>query len=278
MNPKVCLILKHTMTAKRTISTLQTLKNDGQVISMLTAYDYTMASLLNNAKVDIILVGDSLGNLFSGYQTTLPVTLDEMIYHSKAVAKAANYSMVLGDLPFMSYQVSPTQACESAGRLVKEGFAEAVKMEVNPAQLDHVKAVIDTGIPVMAHIGFTPQHVHQLGGYKIQGKTEEAKEALLSLATQLQSMGVFSLLMEMVPASLSKTLHDSLKIPTIGIGAGAHCDGQVLVTHDLLGLTQGKTPKFVRQYKNLAQETLSAIASYQSDIQNKRFPNDKESF
>jgi 3-methyl-2-oxobutanoate hydroxymethyltransferase len=266
------------MTQKRTTSTLQTLKNDGHTISMLTAYEYTMASLLNTAEIDIILVGDSLGNLFSGYQTTLPVTLDEMIYHSKAVAKAASYSMVLTDLPFMSYQVSPTQACESAGRLVKEGFAEAVKMEVNPAQLDHVKAVIDTGIPVMAHIGFTPQQVHQLGGYKIQGKTDEAKEALLSLATQLQAMGVFSILMEMVPASLSKTLHQSLEIPTIGIGAGPHCDGQVLVTHDLLGLTQGKTPKFVRQYKNLAQETISAIQAYQSDIQNKTFPNDKESF
>ena len=266
------------MSEKRTISKIQTLKNNTKCISMLTAYDFTMATLLNKAEIDIILVGDSLGNLFSGHKTTLPVSLDEMIYHCKAVAKAADYSMVLGDLPFMSYQVSPEQARESAGRLVKEGHAEAVKMEVNPAQLDHVKAVIETGIPVMAHIGFTPQHVHQLGGYKIQGKTEEAQDSLITLATQLQEMGSFGILMEMVPSSLSKKLQTHLKVPTIGIGAGPHCDGQVLVTHDLLGLTQGKTPKFVRQYKNFADETLSAIQSYQNDIQNKHFPNEEESF
>lgn len=247
-------------------------------ITMLTAYDFTTASLLDQAGIDMLLVGDSVGNVFGGKSDTLSVTLEEIIYHSTCVSRGSKHSMVVADLPFMSYQVSSEQARESAGRLIKEGHAHAVKAEVSPAQVDLVKAMIDCGIPVMGHIGFTPQHIHQLGGYKIQGKTTEAAEGLLALATTLESIGCFSVLLEMVPAELAKNITDALEIPTIGIGAGPYCDGQVLVTQDLLGLNLGTAPKFVKQYANLADATLSAVKAYVTDVSERKYPDQAHSY
>ena len=266
------------MKNKITVPVLQSKKEANQSITMLTAYDYPIAKLLDESGIDIAFVGDSVGNVVLGYPDTLQVTLEEMIHHSKAVSRAVQHSMVLVDLPFLSYQISEEQAKTSAGRLVKEGGAEAVKVEVNPHQLDYVDAIIKMGIPVMGHIGFTPQSVHQLGGYKVQGKTEEDAKQLLELAMQLEEMGCFSILLEMVPTEVSKAIQLACKVPVIGIGAGPYCDGQVLVTHDLLGFSGSFSPRFVKQYAQLGQDISDAFRAFKLDVESGDFPKEEHGY
>jgi 3-methyl-2-oxobutanoate hydroxymethyltransferase len=254
-------------------------KEKGKKIVMLTAYDYSMAGLLNESEVDIILVGDSLGNVFSGHENTIPVTLSDMIYHTKAVSRAGGEALVVADMPYLSFNISKAETRLNAGRLIKEGGAQAVKMEaINKSSIGHIKAVVDMGIPVMAHIGFTPQSVYQLGGYRVQGKSEESKKALAALATQLENAGCFSVVLEMVPIQLATDISKALRIPTIGIGAGPNCDGQVLVTNDLLGVTANKAPKFVKRYADLNQTIGKAIQQFKSDVSDGKFPLNEHGF
>jgi len=252
-------------------------KRQGKKMVMLTAYDALLAGALDSAKTDVILVGDSIGNVFCGESDTLSVTLDQMIYHTKAVSRVVSQALVVGDLPFMSYHVSAEQARESAGRMIQEGRAQAVKMEVSPSLLPSVKAVCEIGIPVMAHIGFTPHSVHQLGGYKVQGRDSDHAAALLSLATDLEVVGCFAIVLEMVPASLASEITATLRIPTFGIGAGVGCDGQVLVTQDLLGLTP-HSPKFVKRYAELGDVIQQSVAAFRLDVESGSFPGTEHGF
>lgn len=254
-------------------------KSKQEKITMLTAYDYLTASLLDDVGVDIVFVGDSLGNVFSGFSSTLPVTMDAMIYHTQAVSRGVKNAFLLSDMPFMSYQVSIEQALENAGRLIQEGGASGVKIELNAATKHIAKAVVDAGIPVMAHLGLTPQSIHQMSGYRIQGKDDAAANEMITLAKELETMGCFSVLLELVPTSLATSITNALSIPVIGIGAGAYCDGQVLVTHDLLGLTLNEaTPKFVRRYANLSNDIKKAVNEYVVDVKAGLFPNNEESY
>lgn len=253
-------------------------KKKNEKISMLTAYDFTMAKLINETDTDIVLVGDSLGNTFSGYSTTLPVTMDHMIYHTQAVVRGINKALVIADMPFLSYQVSHEEAKLNAGRLLKEGGAQAVKIEVTGDMISTIKSVIDCGIPVMAHLGFTPQSLYQLGGYKVQGREKEQVKKIIETSKELEKIGCFAVLLEMVPSSLSETLSKTLNIPTIGIGAGPYCDGQVLVTHDILGITPNKAPKFSKKYANLNSNIIEAITKYDSEVKNNIFPSEEHSF
>ncbi|MBU0599421.1 3-methyl-2-oxobutanoate hydroxymethyltransferase [bacterium] len=247
-------------------------------ITMLTAYDYQVSVILNELKVDIILVGDSLGMVVLGYQDTLPVTMEEMIHHAKAVTKAANYSLVAIDMPFLSYQVDVKDAIYNAGRLIKEGRAGAVKMEGGKEIIDKVKAVVSSGIPVMGHLGLTPQHCCQIGGYKVQGKDSQSAKKIIEDDKLLEEAGVFSLVLECIPSSLSLEITNLVNIPTIGIGAGKHCDGQVLVINDLLGISDKKMPKFVRPYVNLNQIIKDAVRSFIKDVETSLFPSEEESY
>jgi 3-methyl-2-oxobutanoate hydroxymethyltransferase len=246
-------------------------KKSGQQISMLTAYDVMTSEIVSEAGIDIILVGDSLGNVFCGHDTTLPVTLDDIIYHTKAVVRGNSNSFIVADMPFLSYQISTEHAKESAGRLIKEGGAHGVKLEVGFQQLDTVKAILGMGVPVMAHLGFTPQSVHQLGGYRIQGRNDAQVQSMIELATALDQMGCFSVLLELVPSTVSQKITEIITIPTIGIGAGPHCNGQVLVTQDLWGMSQ-KTPRFVKKYAGLRKEMSNAVSSYIKDLETAQFP------
>jgi 3-methyl-2-oxobutanoate hydroxymethyltransferase len=264
--------------AKITTATLQKKRHDGEKITALTAFDAPTARLLDKAGIDIILIGDSLGNTFAGNENSLGVTLEHIIYHTQAVKRATSNAMILADMPFMSYQVSAQEAVKNAGRLIKEGQAEAVKIEVNPSQLHHLEAVINAGIPVMAHIGFTPQAIHQIGGYKIQGKGEADAQKILDLALKLEAIGCFCVLLEMVPSSLSQKITKTLKIPTIGIGAGPHCSGQILVTHDVLGFSGQFTPKFVKKYQEIETLTAAAFDAFVSDVKTQAFPEEKHSY
>jgi 3-methyl-2-oxobutanoate hydroxymethyltransferase len=252
-------------------------KQDGRKISMLAAYDYQTASLIDDAGIDMILVGDSMGNVFSGYENTLPVEMDHMVYHTQAVARAAKRSMVVGDLPFLSYQISNERAKENAGRLIKEGGAQAVKIEIVGPDLSVVSEIVNMGIPVMGHIGFTPQKLYQLGGYKVQGRNASDQELMKSVAMELESRGCFSVILEMVPSALSKEITDFLHIPTIGIGAGPHCDGQILVASDMFGITE-KTPKFVKRYMNGREAFQQALATYKTEIEDSVFPDEEHSY
>jgi len=252
-------------------------KRQGKKLVMLTAYDALLAGALDVANVDVILVGDSVGNVFSGEPDTLSVTLDQMVYHSKAVSRSVSHALVVGDLPFMSYHIGPEQARASAGRMLQEGRVQAVKMEVSPALLPAVQAVCDIGVPVMAHIGFTPQSVHQLGGYKVQGRDREQADILQSLALSLEALGCFAIVLEMVPASLATVITAQLRIPTFGIGAGAGCDGQVLVTQDMLGLTPN-SPKFAKRYAQFSDEIQRAVATFRSDVESGAFPGPEHGF
>ncbi|MBU0579680.1 MAG: 3-methyl-2-oxobutanoate hydroxymethyltransferase [Candidatus Margulisbacteria bacterium] len=261
-----------------TISTLQKKKQSGEKITMLTAYDYPSAKLLDQAGIDIILIGDSLGNVLLGYNNTIPVTLDEMLHHTKAVARGVQNALIVTDLPFLSYQVSTEDTIKNAGKVIKEGMANAVKLEgATPKIIESIKALVEIGIPVMGHIGFTPQSVNQLGGYKIQGKEEVAAEKLIEQAKLLEKTGVFSIELEMVPAKLAKEITTKAAVPTIGIGAGRDCDGQVLVLHDLLGLSE-KSPKFVKKYAELNKEISKAINNFKEDVEGSKFPDTKYSF
>jgi len=252
-------------------------KKNKKKISMVTAYDVMTAELADQAGIDVLLVGDSCGNVISGHSTTVPVTLDQMIYHTQAVVRGAHRALVIADMPFMSYQESITQARANAGRLLKETGASAVKLEILPHDIETLKAIVDIGIPVMGHIGFTPQTMVQLGGYKVQGKTEESATAMVDLAQKIEAAGAFGLVLEMIPSPLAAQIQSQLTIPTIGIGAGPDCDGQVLVFHDLVGWS-ARTPKFVKQYATLRQTITEAFETYKNDVETGQFPTSEHEF
>lgn len=265
------------MEKKITVLDIQRMKDDGRKITMLTAYDYPFARILDSVGVDILLVGDSSGSVIAGYENTLPVTMEEMIYHVKAVARGRKRALLVADMPFMSYQVSIPDARRNAGRFLKEGGAEAVKIEGGIQVKDTIKAIIDIDIPVMGHIGLTPQSIHRMGGYKIQGKKEGQAEALLADALAVEEAGAFSVVLEGIPSYVAESITKELRIPTIGIGAGVHCSGQVLVIHDLLGLS-GRTLKFARQYADLEKNISDAVTKYLKDVRGGNFPSEEESF
>ncbi len=262
---------------KITTHTLRQKKEQGIPIAMLTAYDYPTALALDRAGVDAILVGDSLGMVVLGYENTLPVTMEDMLHHCRAVARGAKSALLVGDMPFLSYQVSVEEAVRNAGRFLQEGGMDAVKLEGGRERLEAIRAIISAGIPVMGHLGLTPQSVHQLGGFRPQGKTASAARRLLEDALLLEETGCFSLVLESVPARLAEYISARLSIPTIGIGAGAGCDGQVLVTHDLLGFFDRFTPKFVKTYANLHAAMQEAFAAYIADVQQRAFPGPEHS-
>lgn len=247
-------------------------KERGEPITMLTAYDYPTALSMDAAGVDSILVGDSLGMVVLGYANTIPVTMEEMLHHCRAVARGAQAALLIGDMPFMSYQAEVGEAVRNAGRFLKEGGMDAVKLEGGRERVEAVRAIVGAGIPVMGHLGLTPQSVHQLGGFRPQGKTASAAQRLLEDALLLEEAGCFSLVLESVPARLAEHISKKLSIPTIGIGAGVGCDGQVLVTHDLLGLFDRFTPKFVKKYATLYEVMNKAFADYIDEVETKRFP------
>jgi 3-methyl-2-oxobutanoate hydroxymethyltransferase len=247
-------------------------KAAGEKISVLTAYDYTMATLLDRAGVDVLLVGDSLGMVVLGYETTLPVTLEMMIHHTRAVSRGARSALVVADMPFLSYQVSVPEAVRNAGRLLQEGGAAAVKLEGGEAVADVVRRLVDVGIPVMGHLGLTPQSVHSVGGFRQQARTAEAAARLMDDAQKLEEAGIFSVVLESIPAEVARTVTKSLSVPTIGIGAGPWCDGQVLVSYDVLGLYEGSVPPFARKYADLAGMISDAATSFVEDVRSGRFP------
>jgi 3-methyl-2-oxobutanoate hydroxymethyltransferase len=263
---------------RTTIQDLFRKKAEHRKITMLTAYDYPFAKIVDEAGIDGIIVGDSLGMVVQGLENTLPVTMDEMIYHTKIVSRAAQNSMVIGDLPFMSYQTSIEEAVGNAGRFLKEAGATAVKIEGGVEVADRIRAMAKSDIPVMAHIGLTPQSIHRMGGYKVQGKTEESAKRLLTEAHVAEDAGAFALLIEAIPLGLAGRITEELSIPTIGIGAGPQCDGQVLVLHDVLGLFDRFLPKFARRYTDLRDEALKAVKKYKQDIEENVFPSEDQSF
>jgi 3-methyl-2-oxobutanoate hydroxymethyltransferase len=254
------------------------MKAINQKITMVTAYDATMGRLVDAAGVDMVLVGDSVGMVVQGHQDTLSVTLDDMVYHGRCVANGLTQAHLTIDLPFMSYQISPAQALESAGRLVKEGKAQSVKLEGGQRSVEAVRLIVDAGIPVVGHLGLTPQSVHAIGGYRVQGRGEEAADQLMSDAHALQEAGAFCLVMEMVPGPLAAEVTASLSIPTIGIGAGPHCDGQVLVCNDMLGLDARFKPRFVKRYAELESPIIGAFRSYVDEVRAGTFPTREHAF
>ncbi len=263
---------------KITIQDFLKKKKDGKKITMLTAYDFPFAQIVDEAGVDGILVGDSLGMVVQGLENTLPVTMDEMIYHTKMVTRAVKNALVIGDMPFMSYQASVADAVRNAGRFLKEAGAAAVKLEGGAEITEHIRAMTRADIPVMAHIGLTPQAIHRMGGYKVQGKTEAAAQRLVDEAHAVEDAGAFSLLLEAIPMSLARRITESLSIPTIGIGAGPDCDGQVLVLHDVLGLFERFIPKFCKRYANLKENAVLAVSQYRQEVENGQFPTEEQSF
>ena len=261
-----------------TTTTLQTMKGAGDKIAMLTCYDYTMAGLLDAAGVDVLLVGDSASNVMAGYETTLPITLDHMIYHAQCVSRGAKRAMVLVDMPFGSYQSDSSIALASAVRIMKETGAHAVKLEGGEEVVESILKITKAGIPVMGHLGLTPQSIHQFGSYGIQGKGEEAANKLIKEAVMLQEAGCFGLVLEKIPAVLAAQVTHALQIPTIGIGAGVDCDGQVLVMQDMLGMNDGFAPKFLRKYASLGEEITRATTAYVQDVKQAQFPSPEESY
>ncbi len=259
-----------------TIHDLARWKAEGRRFPMLTAYDFPTARILDDAGIPVLLVGDSLAQVILGYETTLPVTVDEMLHHARAVARGAGNALLVGDMPFLSYQVSTEEAIRNAGRFLKEGGMHAVKIE--GAQLELAEALAARGIPVMGHLGLTPQSVHAMGGYRVQAKTEEAADRLLADASALEKAGVFSLVLEGIPVDVAKRVTESVAVPTIGIGAGPHCDGQVLVLTDLLGLGDGKYPKFVKPFANLREEMTRAVRAFADEVQGGAFPDEEHSY
>jgi 3-methyl-2-oxobutanoate hydroxymethyltransferase len=257
---------------KNTVQTFHRKKARGEPVTMLTAYDYPTAYAIDQAGIDSILVGDSLGMVVLGYPNTLPVTMEDMLHHCRAVARGARFAMLIGDMPFMSYQASTNDAVRNAGRFLKEASMDAVKLEGGRERVDAIKAIISAGIPVQGHLGLTPQSVHQFGGFRPQGRDAAAAQRLLEDALLLQDAGCFSLVLESVPARLAKLVSERLEIATIGIGAGAGCDGQVLVTHDLLGLFDRFTPRFVKKYANLHATMAQAFGAYKQEVLDGSFP------
>jgi 3-methyl-2-oxobutanoate hydroxymethyltransferase len=264
--------------ARVTVPALRRMKKAGEKISMLTAYDYPFAQLLDGAGIDILLVGDSLGNVVQGHSTTLPVTMDEMVYHSSMVSRAARRALVVGDMPFGSYQATLSDTLDNACRLVKEGGVHAVKLEGGERMADRIEAIARMDIPIMAHIGLTPQSVHRMGGFRVQGRGTLGHERLLCDAKAVEDSGAFAVVLEGMPRDLAAEVTASLRIPTIGIGAGAGCDGQVLVLHDLLGLSMEPPPRFVRRYVDLSQIVEKAARMYVEDVKHQKFPSDEESY
>lgn len=262
---------------KITIQCLQTMKG-GERIAMLTAYDAAFARLVDRAGVDAILVGDSLGMVIQGHSSTIPVTMDHMVYHCAAVARGTKRALVVGDMPFGSYQASIEDAMHNAARLLKEGGAEAVKLEGGARVAATVQRLTEAGIPVMGHVGLTPQSVHQLGGHKVQGRSEADAQRILDDALALEAAGCFSIVLESVPRGLAKRITEALRIPTIGIGAGAECDGQVLVIYDLLGMDERFTPRFLKKYDDFSQRIGSAVETWTADVRSRAFPADEHSF
>lgn len=263
---------------KISILELHQKKTAGRPITMLTAYDYPGAMLVDEAGIDIILVGDSLAMTVLGHPNTVAVTMDEMLHHCKAVARGAKRALLIGDMPFMSYQVERSEAVRNAGRFIKEAGMDAIKLEGGSAVVETTRAIVEAGIPVMGHIGLTPQTATKLGGFKVQGKSAAAAKKLLEDALALEEAGCFALVLEAVPAAVAKTVTEKLSIPTIGIGAGVHCDGQVLVFHDLLGLFDRFTPKFVKKYAELRPAMLEALQAYRQEVEAGQFPTPAHSF
>ncbi len=261
-----------------TIQSLQQKKHERQKISMITAYDYPFAQIADEAGVDAVIVGDSLAMVVQGLDTTLPVSMDEMIYHTKMVSRAATRVMVIADMPYLSYQVSAGEAVRNAGRFLKEAGAHAVKLEGGGEMARTVEILTKAEIPVMAHIGLTPQAIFRMGGYKVQGRTEEAAKRLLEDAGLLESAGAFSIILEAIPAALAQQITGILAIPTIGIGGGPYCDGQVLVMHDVLGMFDRFVPKFVKKYANLKSDAIAAVRKYREEVENGIFPGNEHSF
>jgi 3-methyl-2-oxobutanoate hydroxymethyltransferase len=258
---------------------LQEMKKAGIKISCLTAYDYTTAKIIDEAGIDLILVGDSLGNIVQGNETTISVSLDDTIYHTKYVARAANRALVVGDMPFMTYQVTSNEAFRNAGRLMKETGCHAVKLEGgNDVVLDAVKRMTGSGIPVMGHLGLTPQSINQFGSYRARGKDKDEADRIFEDSLKLQEAGAFAVVLEKIPADLGKRISEELEIPVIGIGAGPHCDGQILVYTDMLGITKDFSPRFVRRYADLHDTITDAVKQYGEDIRSGGFPNQDESY
>jgi 3-methyl-2-oxobutanoate hydroxymethyltransferase len=263
---------------KITVPEIQARKQSGEKITVLTAYDYPWALLVDRAGIDMVLVGDSLGMVVLGYPDTVSVSMDEMVHHLKAVSRAVTRALVVGDMPFGSYNVSAAKAVENANRLMKEGRADAVKLEGGRPMAETVAALVRAGIPVQGHIGLTPQTASALGGFKVQGQSAEAARSLIADARALAAAGCFSIVLEAIPAPIARLITEAVDVPTIGIGAGADCDGQVLVIHDMLGLFDRFTPKFVKQYARINETVAQAIAAYKQDVQDGRFPEAHHSF
>ncbi len=269
---------KQTKQPKQTAVTLTNKKKQGEKISAVTAYDYPTARVASDAGIDMILVGDSLGMVLQGYKNTMKVTMDEIVYHTRLVSSANPFSLVVTDMPFGSFHISPENAVENAIRCVKEGGAEAVKLEGGRRRFKAVEAIIEAEIPVLGHLGLTPQSIHQLGGFKTQGKLKAKADEILEDAIGLEKRGVFAIVLESIPAELARTITESIGIPTIGIGAGKYCDGQVLVFHDLVGFTNLYLPKFVRKYADIYTTIHEALGNYIKDIHSGDFPGDNESY
>ena len=261
-----------------TVKSLVEMKTDGEKISMLTAYDYTMAKIVDGAGIDVILVGDSASNVMAGHETTLPITLDQMIYHASSVVRAIKRSLVVVDLPFGTYQSDSKEALRSAIRIMKESGGHAVKLEGGKEIKDSIKKILNAGIPVMGHLGLTPQSIYKFGTYTVRAKEEEVAEKLLKDAKLLERLGCFAIVLEKIPAKLAKIVADELHIPVIGIGAGNGVDGQVLVLHDMLGMTHEFNPRFLRRYMNLFESMTNAIGQYVSDVKSSEFPNNEEQY
>lgn len=264
--------------SKQTVATFQRAKAEGRKLAMLTAYDYSTAKLQDEAGVDGILIGDSLGNVILGYEDTLSVTMEDMIHHSRAVARGASHALIVCDMPFLSYEVSIEDAVRNAGRLLKEGRANAVKLEGGREVCPQVRAIVAAGIPVMGHLGLTPQSIHKFGTYNVRAKDEEEAEKLVRDAHLLEDAGCFAIVLEKIPAALGTRVASELRIPIIGIGAGGGVDGQVLVIHDMLGINKGFSPRFLRRYADLHEVMTGAVTSYVEDVKSGDFPNESEQY
>jgi len=266
------------MNNRNTVRDLDELYRSDEAITMVTCYDVTFARLVDGAEIDAVLIGDSLGNVIQGESTTLPVTVDDIIYHTRAVVRGTDRAHVIADMPFMSYQADSAEAVRNAGRVLKEGHAQAVKIEGGEEFAPTVERMVDAGIPVVGHLGLTPQSVHQSGGYRVQGRGDRAREQLLRDAEALEEAGIYTLVLEMVPSELACAVTERVDVPTVGIGAGAETDGQVLVLYDLLGLDTRFTPKFLKRYANLEEDVIEALETYRSEVRSGEFPTDEHSF
>ena len=266
------------MKKSKTILDIRRMKVEGEKITVLTAYDYPLARLMDLAGIDVILVGDSVGTVVAGYDNTLPVTLEEMLYHTRAVVRGTSSALVVTDMPFLSYQVDLAEARRNAGRLIKEGGAQAVKLEGGENIAATIRAIVDMDIPVVGHIGLTPQSIHRMGGFRVQGKEDLQARQLLADARAVEQAGAFALVLEGIPAPLAREITETVAIPTIGIGAGVHCDGQVLVIHDILGLCEKYSPKFVKRFADVSETISLGIGDYIREVKDGTFPDDEHSF